>query len=629
MHKKNIGQIIGGAGGLLVVLAILVLLNMLVHNLRIRADLTEDNLYTLSDGTRSLLDGLQRPVTLKFYFSRSNENIPMPLKQYGERIRDLLQEYRANSGGRVILEVYDPKPDSDEEEWAQRYGLVGQGLGFGGGGSFYAGLVAVAGRDEAAIPFLSPGLEPQLEYMITRLIYQVTQQEKPVVGVMSALPVMGFQPPMMPGMPQQQPPRPAWMFVQELERQYEVEDVPLMTESIPEHINTLLVIHPKDIQPATLFALDQFILRGGRLVVFVDPQCTAEAETTPQQNPYGFLMAASDINRLSSHWGITMQSGNVIADNALASRVGMGGGGAELMPTWLSLRPEHINRDEIVTSSLEFIMMPFAGGFTGNPVEGLQIDRLFTTSPQAAYVNSFQASSSGAEKMKEAKSAGQVTLGLRLRGTFKTAFPDGPPNAPTPGEDEEETPDAYLKEGEGIVVMVSDADMLYDRFCVRTFNFLGQTVMEPLNDNLNFAINLVEEMTGTEALIGLRSRGTYDRPFHKVIELEEKAQARWQNEELKLLAQLEETQNRISELQEAKAEDQAFILSPEQKEEIEKFREKRFETQQALKDVRKKLRRDIERLGLTVKVINIAAVPALVALFGLAYGWRRRKREKI
>lgn len=626
MQTKRLSNTLTGLTGLVLLLAIIILANMLVQPLRWRADLTEENLYTLSDGTRTLLSELQRPVTLKFYFSRSNEDLPIPLKQYGRRIRDLLSEYRAAGRGNIVMEVYDPRPDSDEEEWAQRYGLAGQSL-TGMGPPLYAGIVAEAGGREAVIPFLSPGLEPQLEYLITRLIAQVTQAEKPVIGIMSPLPVMGLQMPPQMQMNPMQPPqqRPPWMFVRELQRQYDVEEVPMTASSIPDPIDTLLVIHPKDIKPAQLYALDQFVLRGGRLMVFVDPQCSAEAETMPQQNPYGFLMAASDINRLSGHWGLQMQSGNVVADRKLATRINMGNG-VELLPTWLTLTDENIDDDSIATSMLEMVMLPYAGGFTGNPVEGLNITRLMSSTSEAMFLNSFQASSPGSAKMKEAKPAGQVTLALRLQGQFKTAFPDGPP---VPAEGEANAPEGEtLQEGEGVVVLVSDADLLYDRYCFNQYQIFGQTITEPINDNFNFIMNMVEQMTGNKALIGLRSRGSYDRPFDRVRELEAQAQARWQAEEIKLMDQLEDMQQRINELQQAKAEDQKFILSPEQKEEIEKFREKRFETQQELKEVRKNLRRDIERLGLQIKALNIAAMPLAVALFGLVYAWRRKRREQ-
>lgn len=625
MNSKPWRISLGGAAGALIVLAILIALNAVVGALRIRKDMTAERLYTLSGGTRTFLAGLDRTVTLKLFFSQSNENLPIPLKQYAQRVTDLLREYEAHGRGRVVLETYDPRPDSDEEEWAQRYGLAGQTLDMlGMQPDLYFGLVAVSGTREAALPFLAPATEPQLEYLCTRLIHEVTRAGRPKVGVLSSLRVMGD--PRMPfGMPPGQS-GAGWQALAELGRQCEL--VPLNNEldRVADDIETLLVIHPKELSDRALFAIDQFVLRGGKLLAFVDPLCMTDRDAglTPS-SPYGEGPAASDLNKLTKAWGYELVPGQVVADVEAASYVTFGGQGSERLPTWLTLRPDHIHREEIVTGSLKSLMMPFAGAFKGEPAEGLSAVTLVHTSDDAALLPSFQATQAGVEKMRLAKPEGQLALALRLKGTFKTAFPDG---APVEGTNTAAEAAGILKESQkdGVVVLVADVDMLYDRYALRELNFFGQTVYQPVNDNLSFALNLTEELTGSEALIGLRSRGAVDRPFDRVIALESRAQQRWQEEELKLVARLREAQARLDELQRAKGEDQQYILSPEQKREIESFRQQRFETQRQLKEVRKNLRRDIERLGTSLKVINMAAMPALVAVYGLVHGWRRRRK---
>jgi ABC-type uncharacterized transport system involved in gliding motility auxiliary subunit len=627
MKKPTSFRSMRSFAGALVALGIVIALNVLLGGVRLRADLTEEDLYTLSEGTRTLLKALERPVTLKLYFSRSAEEAPIPLKQYAQRVADLLKEYEALSDGRVILETIDPRPDSDEEEWAQRYGLQGAPLDMTGlGAPVYFGLVGVSGSREAAIPFLTPDAEPQLEYQVTRLLAEITRDRPPVIGVLSSLPVMG-EPAMPFGMPPAQEAR-KWAFLRELERQVELRELQPDFDRVPDELDALVLIHPKDLSDAALFAIDQYLLRGGRLLAFVDPVCISDEPASP--SPYGAPPpGASDLNRLTAAWGFEMVPGQVVADVEAASRISFGPQqGTDLMPTWLSLRAANLNEEDVATSALESLMMPFAGMWRGAPTNGLDVVELIHTSEDSSLVDSFRAVQPGLDKMRTAPPAGRVPLALRFRGRFPTAFPGGPP---VEGANEAGAADgAHLAEAEadGTAVLVADADMLADRFSLNEMRFFGQSIYEPLNDNLAFALNLVEQLGGSEALIGLRSRGATHRPFERVIELEREAQKRWQDREIELTDQLQRAQAKLNELQRAKEEDQRMILSPEQKREIEKFREQRFETQQQLKEVRRNLRADIERLGLQLKVVNMALMPAAVALFGLAYGWRRRRRSQ-
>jgi ABC-type uncharacterized transport system involved in gliding motility auxiliary subunit len=387
-----------------------------------------------------------------------------------------------------------------------------------------------------------------------------------------------------------------------------------------------MLIHPRDLSEETLYAVDQFLLQGGHLLVFIDPLCMSEEkEMDPMQ---GMPSLSSDINRLSSAWGIEMPAGQVVADVAAATQVTLGDGRTERLPAWLSLRAgRHIDEDEIITGMLERLMMPFAGTLEGKAIDTLTKEVLLAASDEAVTVNAFQAQHPAMLNTMTGKAAPDAPLGIRLRGTFKTAFPDGRPVS----ADDTNAPAATAaglteSEKEGVVIIFSDVDMLANAYSVRGLNVFGQTLYRPINDNLNLALNTVEQLAGNEALIGLRSRGSFDRPFDRVLVMEKEAQLRWQEEEQKLQQKLQQTQQRINELQSAKSEDQQLILSPEQKAEIERFREERFETQRQLKNVRKKLRSDIERLGITLKVINIAAVPILVALFGMVLWWHRHKK---
>jgi len=605
--------------GILLVLALVVVCELVAAEFRFRRDFTAEHLFTLSSGTKQILADLPRTVTLKFYFSRSNPQVPISLKRFADRVEDLLAEYRLYGHGRVVIETYDPRPDTEEQEWADRYGLQARALSVADiRPGLYMGLVAVSGKKEAAIPFIAPEDEPRLEYLITRLITQVTADRKPVIGVLSTLPVL-------PGAPFMSPRRNSWIVTRELGRSYSLRPVSTNADSIPPDVDLLLVIHPKRIPARTWFAVDQYLLRGGRLIIFADPLCATEEASSPGAPG---LAGSSDPNRLIQAWGLKMGRNLVAADVTAASPVSFSSGEMEELPTWLSLRGRHINREDVTTTGLELLMMPFAGVFEGEPAEGLKATPLVQTSPDAVLVAAFQARMPGPEKFRGARHIGVRPLALRLQGRFKTAFPDGPPTSPGNTNAADRAEKSWLKESvtNSAVVLVGDVDMLSDQYLAREINILGFRFFEPINDNLNFVLNIVEQMAGNPALIGLRSRGRFERPFDRVLALQKKAREKWQQEERDLVQKLRRTQRRLAELERAKSENQRYIITPEQKREIEKFRREKFETLKKLKQVRRNLRRDIERLGLQIKVANLTIAPLLVIGYGLVRAWRRRRR---
>ena len=623
--KKTTTKLFAGVAGGLLVLGILIGVNMLFSGVRLRTDLTAERLYTLSPGTVEMVKGLERPVTLKFYFTKGNSDIPMPLKNYVQRTLDFLRELSARSGGNLVLETWDPQPDSDAEEWAQRYGLTPQSTGgLGLLPNLYLGLVAVSGTREAAIPFLDPSAEPQMEYLVARLVQEVTQRKRPRIGIMSSLPVLAE--PSSPFMPASRR-SSDWLFVTELKKAYEVVSVPMEAEQISEDLDTLLLIHPKEISERALYAVDQFVLRGGRLIAFVDPMCLSEEASSEAM---GMPTVSSEINRLSKVWGVTVDISKVVADVAAATPIQIGDGRAERLPAWLTLRAgENLDREEMVTGTLESLMMPFAGAITGEPVEGLTMKKLVFASSNAVTMNSFMARNPMDINTRSGTAADGAVLAVRLSGSFQTAFPDGQPKLEGATNEMVAASSEGLKASakEGAVILVADADMLANENSARAVRLFGQTLYQPFNDNLNFTLNMAEQLSGNPALIGLRGRGKFDHPFERVLAMERTAQERWQEEEEKLQAKLASAQQRLNDLQSAKSQDQQLVLSPEQKIEVEKFRQERFETQRQLKEVRKNLRHSIERLGLTLKVLNMVAVPLLVAAFGIGFGWRRRNRS--
>jgi ABC-type uncharacterized transport system involved in gliding motility auxiliary subunit len=629
-NKSNLLSRFGtGLAGLLVLLVIIGAANLIIANLRLRVDLTAERLYTLSTGSKQVLGKLENDVTLKFYFSASSAEMPMGLKTYANQVQDLLKEYELAGKGRVALEAYDPKPDSDSEEWAQRYGIEPQQTNpFGQ--PVYFGLVAVCGETEAVIPGFNPRTEATLEYDITRLITRVAWPEKPVIGVLSSLSVLGApQNPMMMMRRQQQD--QGWTAFRELRKDYTVREIQADAEAIDADVKALIVVHPKNLEDKALFAIDQFVLRGGRLIVCVDPFNIADFEANQQQqNPMMMQMGGgqagpSTLGKLFDAWGVTFDTAKIVADLSAATKLNSGNGRVEDNPAFLSLGTANMAKDDLLTAQLSQVMLPFAGALSANTPKEITFTPLITTSKDnACLVDQMNAQFGMSAMRAQLKPDGaQRTLAARLQGTFKTAFPDGLSTNGTAAATN--AAPAHLTSGTSTVMIFGDADFLNDRFCVQVMNSLFGQVAQPINDNLTLFGNTVEQFAGREELIGVRSRGQFNRPFVKVDQLEVKAMKQWQAEEERLEAALQETQQRLADLQQKKSGNERLILSKEQQAELEQFRKTQAETRKQLKEVRKNLNKDIERLGLSLKVVNIALLPLLVIGFGLFRGLRRRK----
>lgn len=638
--NKRVALTMGqSAVGLAAVFAILIAANFIIRNARLRVDLTEDRLYTLSSGTRKLLAGLENPVTLKFFFSSSAQNLPASLKNFAREVEDLLQEYKLAARGKIIVEKYDPKPDSEAEEWAMRYGVqpnqVSMEL------SVFLGLVAVCGEQHGTAPVLDPRMENLLEYNISRLIARTSTPKLPVLGVMSSLPVLGREPMSMYGPQQGQ--MPPWISFKDLTEDYNVREIPPAATSIDPDIDTLIVVHPKQMPDAALYAIDQYILRGGRVLAFVDPLSLIDMAGSEMQMQQMFgADTSSDLNKLTEAWGIKMEPGKVLADLNASTSIRRTATDMEDSPTFLSLRNDrsrqNISRDDVATADLNFLLLPFSGAFSGQPAEGLSMTTLLVSSRESQLVESMEAQFGGDSIRRDFKSSmTRQPLAIKLHGTFPTAFPDGPPKPSDTNENEAaETEPADSEQGlkqssaPGTVVLVADVDMLHDQFCVRELSFFGQRAFQPLSDNMYFFANLVEQLSGSAELVDIRSRGKVDRSFTRVQALQRQAQEKWLLQEQALEEKLNETKKRLDELQTAgkDQQDQRFILNPEQRAEIEEFKKTQIEVQQKLKEVRKNLREGIEKLGMQVKAVNLLAVPILISAAGVVFGMRRRKKQR-
>ena len=611
------------ATGLAVLLVILVLVNGLLSYASLRWDATDDDIYSLSGGTVHMLEGLKTPVTVKFFLSTSNRAFPSHLKMYAKRVTDFLEEYEHASKGAVHVEMYDPKADSDEEEWAWKYGL--KRIQAPGGEQVYCGLVFIAADQEESIGLLDPTREELLEYDITRIIHRLQSPGRKVVGIVSGLPVFGTPTdPRMPGGGA----RP-WFFVTELKKTYEVRDLGLSPARIDPSVDLLMVIHPKDMGDAARYAVDQYVVAGGNAFVFVDPLCVSD-----MSRGRGAFMnqGGSSLGTLFEKWGISFDPMKAVADLDQPTRLRTAAGTVENNPAWISARADAFSASNVVTSKLETMLFPVAGGLGALEGSGHEFESLIRSGTHAALVDSFKAGLGATAVRRDVVSTGErFTLAARVRGTFSSAFPEGPPPADKDGTGAQAASKSpHLKTGTSAatVVVAADADMLSDRFSVQRSNFLGYNLSKLFNDNLNFVFNTCEILTGSDDLIELRSRGTYERPFTAVMELERRAQERWLAKEKELVGRAEATNLKLRELEQQKDESQKLIISPEQEREVAKFREQKRKINHELKQVRKNLRADIESLGIVLKAVNIFLMPLCVAVAGLLFALFSQRRMR-
>src|SRR5437870_3393800 len=638
MKKKSCETVIYSAVGVAAMALIVIAFNVLSGAAKTRVDLTKEKAYTLSPGTKAILGKLDTPVKVRFYCTQTESSTPdtVYLKGYAKRVEDLLTEYRQAARGKLIIEKYDPQPDSDAEDSARLDGVEAEKLR--NGDCFDLGLAISLVEEKQAIPFLDPNRERLLEYDLSRAISRVITPEKPVVGIMSPLPVFGMPSnPMMQRMGQQgqQP----WVIVNELKNDFNVQRVAMDVDKIEDDIKVLMVIHPREISEKAQYALDQFIMRGGKLIAFLDP--LPMVDTKEQNQMFGNIPnSGSSLDKLIKAWGISFDTTKVVADMNFKMQIGGRNNQPQEAPAVLSITPEGINKDDILTSQIDNIWLPYAGAFTGTPVQGLKETVLLKSTTESQLVDGFMANLSGQNVMKEFKPSGTTyALAVRLTGKFKTAFPDGKPEEKKPDEKKEgekkddkpaeKKPEDSLKESkqDTTVILVADADMLSDNVAVRQIPTPFGNFSQVMNGNLNFAQNAVEQLTGDNNLIGVRSRATQNRPFTKIRQMENEANKKFQNEIKKLEESRAEAQRKINELQQQKKDkDQRFILSPEQTAELAKLRKEEAEAGKHLKQVQKDLRKEVVSLQNTLKWRNILGMPLAVMASGIIIAVAKRKK---
>lgn len=622
--------------GLLLAIVLFISFNIVVNgNFKsARVDLTEDNLYTLSEGSQNVLASITEPVTLRFYYSEQVAQALPSLKAYAQRVQELLQEYQRASNGMIRLFVMSPEPFSDDEQRAKQYGLQSVPIE-GEPDPLYFGLAGTNRLDGVeTIPFFQPEKEDTLEYDLTKLIYKLSNDERKTVGVISALEVDGEQYDPLKGEVAAGGAEP-WTMMAELREMFTVTMLPKDIRRIPSSIDVLVVVHPKDFEDSTLYAIDQYVLGGGKLVSYVDPYAELDEPEKDPDNPMAAMLASrsSNMDQLFKAWGIERSAADVVADRKTATKVDFGAR-TDHQPIdyvlWQGLNEENFNADERITAALRKINVATPGYFKILEEKTTEVTPLLSSSNEAMLVDKRVVQFRNdpvALLTKYQPGTLSYPLAVRVQGEANSAFPDG---AKTKTGEIKKMSGHLDKAKQPIdVVAIADVDMLDDRFWVQTQDFYGEQLAFTTSNNIDFLINAVEDMTGSQGLISVRSRAGFSRPFHRVIALQRDAEKRFRTKERELQQKLKETQQRIARMQVQRSGSGEQILTPEQQKEIAEFRLTANKTEQQLREVQANLRKDIDTLDTQLKFFNIGLVPFVVALLAVFTGWMRiRKRTK-
>jgi ABC-type uncharacterized transport system involved in gliding motility auxiliary subunit/ABC-type transport system involved in cytochrome c biogenesis permease component len=643
--RKTFEAILYSGGGVAAMFIVMVAAYIVTSAVKVRFDITAARTHTLSAGTKKLLAGLDSRVTIRFYCSQSDNNMPPALKTYARRLEDMLHEYEQEAGSKLLIEKLDPKPDSEVEDSARLNGVEGRATGPFGSDKIYLGVSVSLLDERFALPWLSPDRERLLEYDLSRAIARVTSRSRPVIGIMSGLPIFGEPPDPLrrPGQNRAED----WTFVAELKKDFTVKEVPMTAEKIDDGIRVLVVAHPVNITDAAQYAIDQFLMRGGKLLAFLDPHAYFDQIHDRNENftVGGDNAARSSLDKLLKAWGLDMDVNKVAADTSFASRNMQTG---DSMPTLLLVTRAGIDENDVVTSQIDNLVFPFAGAFTGKPADGLKETVLVKCTPNSELVDTLIATAASRQILRDFRAANiEYPLAVHLGGKFKTAFPDGPPrlaatnntNRSPATADTSVGPSAsghsgaQLKESSAgsEVVLVADTDMLNDKVCVRMQNVMGHRIVRPTNGNLGFVQSVVEQFAGDDDLISARSRASMSRPFTRVKEMEAKAGKQWEEKVQVLETKQREMQQKVKELQMRPAgpdgQEQNVILSPEQEKELEKYQQALVDIGKDLKQVRKNLRKDTDALEFRTKIFNIGAMPLAVAMSGLGLAGIKIRRR--
>ncbi|OHC73822.1 MAG: hypothetical protein A3G18_00595 [Rhodospirillales bacterium RIFCSPLOWO2_12_FULL_58_28] len=595
-------------------LAVNIFANITLNSLRM--DLTEDKLYTISDGTRNVLGKLNEPILVRLYFSKVLGERSPAHAAYHSRIRELLEQYRSISGGKLQLELANPEPFSDAEDQAVAFGLKGMPVNSVGDLGYF-GLAAVNSTDgKEVIAFFNREREQFIEYDLTKIIYSLASPDKKSVGLISSLPIEGARD------EEGRQRSGAWIIANQIREFFYVIPIDPDAEAIPGNLSALMVVHPRGLAEKTLYAIDQFVLGGGKALVFLDPNAEIDFLSSAQA---AVNAGPSDLDRLIKAWGVVMNKDKIAGDLDAARRVNAGGAGGKIVVAdyvaWLGLTSANFAENDVATGDIKSINMASSGILEKAEGATTEFTPIITTGVNSMKINAeaVRVSPDVVSLFRNFRSEGKpLTLAARIKGATRSAFPDGPPKPKSGGNGDQTTKadggGKHLNESVAPVniIVVADADMLHERFWVQESEFLGQKVYIPFANNADFVINALDNLSGSDALIGLRGRIRIARPFHMVDEIRRDAEQNFRAKEEVLMGKLNDVQSKLAQLQGKSDESGNAILSADDKESLATLRAELVSTRKELRNVQLALRKDIDNLDAWLKFLNIAAIPLLL-----------------
>ena len=647
-----------GTGLLTVAVALLVSVGLISALPSIRIDLTEDDLFSLADGTRNIVSGLEEPIELLFFYSESATEDQPQIRSYGTRVQELLREIVIASGGKLVLSIVDPEPFSEEEDLATQYGVQPVPVTQGGQG-IYFGLVAVefdnekdlALRASETMPLIRPDQEQFLEYEFMQLVTRVANPDLKVVGLLTTLDIDGgFDP--MTGQATQQ-----WMITDYIRQLYDLRRIETNTEIIEEDVDILMIVHPEGLSEQTLYAIDQHVMRGGETFVFLDPT----ADSMVSRSERGSMIPAgmrSDLPGLLEAWGVDYASDKVLTDNTLALRVQMGQGSRPVAHIgMIGANRTALAGDDIITRRLENLNLSSVGALAPRDGATTRFEPLIQSSSDAMLMNAslLEDVLDPSVLFDEFVSANErYTIAARVSGVISSAFPEGRPvskdaaadasEEETEADDDNDSDEARIEKansdsatveghltrtnGETNILLFADTDVLTDRLWVQVAQFMGQRIPQPYANNGDFVINALDNLSGGADLVSIRSRGRYSRPFERVVKLQREADDRLRTEEAALLERLAETEEQLAALNTGEGGQLLGQLTPEIQTEIDRFNAELLDTRRSLRDVQFQLTADIEALGSNLKWFNTAAIPMLLTVIALFMSLTRARRQR-
>ena len=625
-NKKKSFTIIG----LLALVVLFLVVNMVSSALftNSRIDLTENELYTLTDGTRNIIGKIEEPVTMYlFYSDKASEDVPQ-LRTYATRVKELLKEYEQLSKGNIVLNIVDPLPFSEEEDQAGAFGLQAIPVGATGENVYFGLAASNSVGDTEVLPFFQPQREQFLEYDVSKLLSTLSNPKKTVIGVLTQLPMFGGFDIETTKM------TTAWAIITQMRQLFEVKQLDITTDLIDSDVDILMVVHPKNIAEPTQYAIDQFVMRGGRAMFFVDPHSEVDTPVRQQNSPLEVEGGrTSSLKKLFDAWGIEFDATKVVLDRKYALTVGGAHSGEARHYALLAVTKENIDTEDVISSELEVISVGVAGYLNKKEGSSLEFTPVITSSDDASLIDAtrFRFLPDLSQLSEGFEPSGEpYTLIARAKGKLDSAFKSGRPLMSEAKAIDESKYGEHLEKTkeDANLFIVADTDMLSDRMWVQVQEFFGQQIFNAWANNGDLVINTADNLTGSSDLIGIRGRETSTRPFDRVNDLRLAADQQFRSTEQKLQAKLAETEQKLVELQKIRDDSDELMLSPEQEAEIKRFQQDKFSVRKELRQVRHKLDQDIEKLGTKLKFINIGLVPIIISIFALVLSYMRSRKRK-